>query len=65
MVPVGRLTLVRTFAKSDLIRVMSYVAIPALIGPIMSAECDELYERVKTQFDQLPCGRGYWEKTTR
>ena len=41
------------------------VGVPALIGPIMSAECDELYERVKTQFDQLPCGRRYWEKTTR
>ena len=29
MVPVGRLTLVRTFAKSELIRAMSFVAIPA------------------------------------
>ena len=28
MVPVGRLTLVRTFAKSELIRAMSFVAIP-------------------------------------
>ncbi len=35
MVPVGRLTLVRTFAKSDLIRVMSFVAIPALVGPML------------------------------
>ena len=34
MVPVGRLTLVRTFAKFELIRVMSFVAIPALIGPM-------------------------------
>src|ERR1700721_1036923 len=34
MVPVGRLTLVRTFAKSELIRAMSFVAIPALIGPL-------------------------------
>ncbi len=33
MVPVGRLTLVRTFAKSELIRAMSFVAIPGLIGP--------------------------------
>src|SRR5579863_7859602 len=30
MVPVGRLTLVRTFAKSELIRAMSFVTIPAL-----------------------------------
>src|SRR5208283_3788246 len=35
MVPVGRLTLVRTFAKSDLIRVMSFVSIPALIAPML------------------------------
>src|SRR5215831_2447507 len=34
MVPVGRLTIVRTFAKSQLIRVMSFIAIPALIGPM-------------------------------
>ncbi len=31
MVPVGRLTLVRAFAKSELIRAMSFVAIPGLI----------------------------------
>ncbi len=35
MVPVGRLTLVRTFAKSDLVRIMSFVAIPALVGPML------------------------------
>jgi EmrB/QacA subfamily drug resistance transporter len=35
MVPVGRLTLVRTFAKSELVRVMSFVAIPSLIGPML------------------------------
>lgn len=35
MVPVGRLTLVRTFPKSELIRAMSFVAIPALVGPMM------------------------------
>jgi len=35
MVPVGRLTLVRTFARSELIRVMSFVSIPALIGPML------------------------------
>jgi EmrB/QacA subfamily drug resistance transporter len=35
MVPVGRLTLVRTFAKSELIRAMSLVAIPGLIGPML------------------------------
>jgi EmrB/QacA subfamily drug resistance transporter len=35
MVPVGRLTLVRTFAKSELIRAMSFVAIPGLVGPML------------------------------
>ena len=36
MVPVGRLTMVRTFAKFELIRAMSFVAVPALIGPMLS-----------------------------
>jgi EmrB/QacA subfamily drug resistance transporter len=35
MLPVGRLTLVRTFAKSELIRAMSFVAIPGLVGPML------------------------------
>jgi MFS family permease len=35
MVPVGRLTLVRTFARSELVRAMSFVAIPSLIGPML------------------------------
>jgi EmrB/QacA subfamily drug resistance transporter len=35
MVPVGRLTLVRTFAKSDLLRIMSFVSIPALVAPML------------------------------
>jgi len=35
MVPVGRLTLLRTFAKSELIRAISFVQIAGLIGPIL------------------------------
>jgi EmrB/QacA subfamily drug resistance transporter len=35
MVPVGRLTLVRTFAKSDLLRAMNFVSIPALVAPML------------------------------
>ena len=35
MVPVGRLTLVRTFDKSELIRAMSFVAIPSLVAPML------------------------------
>jgi EmrB/QacA subfamily drug resistance transporter len=35
MVPVGRLTIVRTFARSELVRAMSAVGIPGLIGPML------------------------------
>ncbi len=35
MVPVGRLTLVRTFPKSELVGVMNYVSIPALVAPML------------------------------
>ena len=35
MVPVGRLTLVRTFPKSELIKAMSFVAIPTLVAPML------------------------------
>jgi EmrB/QacA subfamily drug resistance transporter len=35
MVPVGRMTLVRAFPKSELIRAMSFVSIPSLIGPML------------------------------
>jgi EmrB/QacA subfamily drug resistance transporter len=35
MVPVGRLTLVRTFSKADLLRAMSFVSIPALVAPML------------------------------
>ena len=35
MVPVGRLTLVRALPKSELVRAMSFVAVPALIGPML------------------------------
>lgn len=35
MMPVGRLLIVRTFEKSELLRAMNYVIIPALIGPLL------------------------------
>ncbi|MDB5874370.1 MAG: EmrB/QacA family drug resistance transporter [Ramlibacter sp.] len=35
MMPVGRLTIVRTFAKSELLAAMNFVLIPALIGPLL------------------------------
>jgi EmrB/QacA subfamily drug resistance transporter len=35
MVPVGRLVLLRTIPKSELVQAMSFVSVPALIGPVM------------------------------
>ena len=35
MTPVGRLALVRTFPRSEMITAMNYVIIPALIGPLV------------------------------
>lgn len=35
MVPVGRLVLVRAIPKSDLVRALSYLTLPALIGPVI------------------------------
>jgi EmrB/QacA subfamily drug resistance transporter len=35
MMPVGRITMVRTFPKQELVRAMSFVAIPGLIGPLL------------------------------
>src|SRR5690349_307092 len=35
MVPVGRMIMVRSFPKSELVQAMSFVAIPSLVGPMM------------------------------
>ena len=35
MMPVGRLTIIRTFPKSELLVAMNFVIIPALIGPLL------------------------------
>jgi EmrB/QacA subfamily drug resistance transporter len=35
MMPVGRLTIVRTFAKSELLAAMNFVVVPALVGPLL------------------------------
>ena len=37
MMPVGRMTLARTFGKAELVRAMSFVAIPSLIGPMVGS----------------------------
>ena len=35
MVPVGRLVMLRTVPKSELVRAMSFLTVPALIGPVL------------------------------
>ncbi|MDP3669357.1 MAG: DHA2 family efflux MFS transporter permease subunit [Telluria sp.] len=35
MIPVGRLAIIRTFPKSELLKAMNFVIIPALIGPLL------------------------------
>src|SRR5271168_1898981 len=35
MLPVGRIAMIRTFAKSELVNAMSFVAIPGLVGPML------------------------------
>ena len=35
MMPVGRMVIVRTFPKAELLRAMNFVVIPALIGPLL------------------------------
>jgi len=35
MVPVGRLVLLRTVPKSELVRALSYLTMPALLGPVL------------------------------
>jgi len=42
MVPVGRMTMVRTFPKSELIRAMSFVSVPGLVGPVLGPICGGL-----------------------
>ncbi len=65
MSPVGRLALVRTFPRSDMIRAMNYVVVPALIGPLVGpflggAITHWLHWRV-IFFINLPLGIfGFW-----
>src|SRR3954470_17279787 len=35
MTPVGRLALIRTFPRSEMLQTMNYVIIPALLGPLL------------------------------
>lgn len=42
MMPVGRITIVRTYPKSEMVRAMSFVAIPGLLGPLLGPLCGGL-----------------------
>lgn len=35
MTPVGRLTLIKTYPKNELVKAMNYAIVPALIGPVL------------------------------
>ncbi|HSF54379.1 MAG TPA: MFS transporter, partial [Algoriphagus sp.] len=35
MTPVGRLTLIKTYPKNELVQAMNYAIVPALIGPVL------------------------------
>ena len=65
MTPVGRLALVRVFPRAEMISVMNYVLIPALIGPLLGPFAGGLivhwfHWRV-IFFVNLPLGLlGYW-----
>jgi EmrB/QacA subfamily drug resistance transporter len=62
MVPVGRLTMVRTFARSELVRAMAFVAIPGLVGPMLGPVAGGAIVRFTTWrlifFINVPIGLG-------
>jgi len=65
MTPVGRLALVRAFPRSEMITVMNFVLIPALIGPLLGPVAGGLivhwFHWRTIFFINLPLGLfGYW-----
>ncbi len=48
MVPVGRLVLLRTVAKADLVRAMAFMSLPALLGPVIRAASRAAFCRDRT-----------------
>jgi len=55
MMPVGRITMVRTFPRDELVRAMSFVAVPGLIGPLIGLIVGYLHWRM-IFFVNLPIG---------
>jgi MFS family permease len=49
MVPVGRLVLLRTVAKSELVAAMAWLTMPALIGPVIGPPIGTLMSKIQRQ----------------
>jgi EmrB/QacA subfamily drug resistance transporter len=60
MMPVGRLTIIRTFSKAELLAAMNFVVMPALVGPLLGPTLGGLIVHVASWrvifFVNLPVG---------
>jgi EmrB/QacA subfamily drug resistance transporter len=60
MMPVGRLTIIRTFGKAELLQAMNFVVMPALVGPLLGPTLGGLIVHVASWrvifFVNLPVG---------
>src|SRR5229473_2859016 len=48
MVPIGRLVLLRNVSKPELVRAMSYLTVPALLGPVLGSLLIENHKEPET-----------------
>lgn len=64
MMPVGRVAIVRTFPKAELLRAMNFVIIPALLGPLLGPTVGGLIVHWASWreifFVNLPVGLAAW-----
>src|SRR3954471_6246506 len=60
MMPVGRLTIIRTFSKAELLSAMNFVVMPALVGPLLGPTVGGLIVHLASRryifFVNLPVG---------